>query len=176
MERDPEAEDEFARRMACGRRFLAARNARLGRPLTDDELEDVLSEAWTVLMRRLGEYVAIGPLESWFCSICERQLLDAVRRKRRRRQRQGDMDDLDPEAPGRPPDILVLDIQEAEYLLRLLGGMEAKVLRMKHLDGLTFAEIAQRLDISPNTAKTLHYRGLERLRELREGNEPEGGE
>jgi DNA-directed RNA polymerase specialized sigma24 family protein len=38
--------------------------------------------------------------------------------------------------------------------------------RLKHLAELTFADIGVRLGMSENTAKSLYYRGLVKLREL----------
>ena len=54
-----------------------------------------------------------------------------------------------------------------ERLLEGLGELPPElglVLQLKHIEGLTFDQIGERLAISPNTAKTRYYRGLDKLR------------
>lgn len=144
-------------------RALAVRNARIGRPLTEDELQDVTQSTFLVVLCRLKDYRPLAPIEAWIQGICKRQFKDAVRNKwRRRRLASASADDLgDCVAPPAALDASV----DAKTLLQRMGGMEATVVRLKHLEGLTFQEVAERLRISPNTAKTLHYRGLVRLRD-----------
>lgn len=155
--------DLFARRIAFVPRLLAIRNAKMGRPLTADELQDVCQETFVVVLRRLREYLPLAPLESWIHGICLLQLQDAVRAKMRRRARAAE---FDPDTPAEQPTpaSTVVELAEVQRLLVELGGIEAQVVRLKHLEGLTFAETAERLRISVNTAKTMHYRGLQRLR------------
>jgi RNA polymerase sigma-70 factor (ECF subfamily) len=166
--REENSLDDFAQRIACVPRILAIRNAKLGRPLSEDELRDLAQDAFVVVLRRLSEYRPIAPLESWMHGICCLLLKDAVRNKARNRRQADDFDDRTTAEP--PPSNRVSDCAEIERLLSGLGTMEAQVLRLKHLEGLTFVEVASRLRISPNTAKTLHYRALTRLRdEARKG-------
>jgi RNA polymerase sigma-70 factor (ECF subfamily) len=172
MQRDDEALERLAQRIACVPRILAYRNAKMGRPLDDDELQDAAQETFVVLLRRLPDYQPIAPLESWLYGICDLQLRDAVRNKLRRRQRAAPLADYDAPSSEQAPERGVLEGAEVQRLLQGLSGMEAKVLRLKHLEGRTFAEIATLLEISPNTAKTMHYRGLARLRRMLEA----GGE
>ena len=164
VERDPQALEQFARRIACVPRMLGARNRRLGRPLSDDELAEVAQDAFLVVLRRLREWQPIAPLESWIHGICCLQLADAIRGKGRRRA----MLSSDPEllVDGKDAFNQLLDSSEAQHLLGILSGLESQVLRLKHFEDLTFPEIGLRLDISPNTAKTLHYRGLSKLRDM----------
>ena len=162
---DNKVVDELARRMACVPRMLANLNAKSGRLLNEHDLEDVTQEAFEVVLRRLRDYDPYAPLESWFYGICTRLLLDAVRKKVRARQREGELDQ-EPAAAALPPSLTVPAGAEIANLLATLGGFEAQVLRLKHLEGLTFTEIARRLRMSPNTAKTLHYRGCTKLREM----------
>lgn len=164
--RDPQALEQLTQRLACVARILAYRNHRLGRPLDDDELRDVAQDTCVAALRRLPDYEPLAPLESWLFGICELQLRDAVRRKARLRQRAGPLGELDVAATEAAPEHRVLDSAEVERLLVGLGGIEARILRLKHLEGRTFTEIAALLELSPNTAKTLHYRALARLRHL----------
>lgn len=156
--------DEFVRRIACVPRILGIRNAKMGRPLGDEELRDLAQDAFVVILRRLQDYQPIAPLESWVHGICSLLLKDAVRSKLRGRLRAGELVDQPMATDGASLEGRVADCAEIERLLTGLGGMESQVLRLKHLEGLTFVEVAQRLKISSNTAKTVYYRALARLR------------
>ena len=66
-----------------------------------------------------------------------------------------------------PADAAPLPALERDLLLRALAQIdpaEARVIELKHLDGLTFTEIGVRLELSPNSAKTRYYRGLQAMR------------
>ena len=107
--------------------MLAIRNAKMGRPLSEEELQDVAQDAFVVALRRLRDYQPFAPLESWLHGICSLLLKDAVRNQARGRERGG----LDDEAtalaePG--PSRSVLDGAEIEGLLddaRRLRGPRA---------------------------------------------------
>ena len=47
-----------------------------------------------------------------------------------------------------------------------MGREEARVIRLKHFGGCTFAEICRILDVAESTAKDRYYRGIAELRSL----------
>ena len=59
--------------------------------------------------------------------------------------------------------------------LERVGGVEAEAVALKHYEGLTFEEMAQRLGIPASTLKTRYYKGMSRLEAilttLRQGRE-----
>ena len=63
--------------------------------------------------------------------------------------------------------------EEVGLLLRHLAPREAEVVRLRHVEQLSFAEIASALDISTSSAKTHYNRGLDKLRDLL-ANQPQG--
>jgi RNA polymerase sigma factor (sigma-70 family) len=160
---DLQASDDLAMRLACVPRILANRNAKFGRPLTSEELDDLAQDACLVVLRRLRDYRPFAPFESWIYGICVFLLQDAMRRKGRERRRAATLD-VDPQDPSQEALTRISDAAEAEAALTQLPLVEAQVLSLKHLDGLTFIEIGARLHLSPNTAKTLYYRGVSKLR------------
>ena len=62
----------------------------------------------------------------------------------------------DDEDGGTDEELVHLALEELEPPL-------ARIVQLKHFEDLTFEALAERLDISPNTAKTRYYRGLVRL-------------
>ena len=57
-------------------------------------------------------------------------------------------------------------LELVERCLDRLGSPDADVLRLKHLQGLTFEEVADLTGDSVNTIKSRHYRGLTKLRSM----------
>jgi RNA polymerase sigma-70 factor (ECF subfamily) len=157
---DREAREALGARLDCVRDQLGAAHARLGRPLGEHDLADVTSEVLTALWSRLDRFDGRRPLEAWARGFCGVQLVKFLERRRRRQQLEYG---LDPDRLGRGEPRHDQD----PHLSRALERLDARtleVLRLKVHEGRTFDEIAAALAISPNTAKSLHYRALARLR------------
>ncbi|MEZ5965321.1 MAG: sigma-70 family RNA polymerase sigma factor [Planctomycetota bacterium] len=135
------------------RHLVSAHNRVLGRPLHADELDDVAQDVHLHLLRACPAQDA----DAWVARLCCFRVRDAVRKKARRRERSGQLDEARFLSRAR-------DVAGAAGALDRLPGREGEAIRAKLVDGLTFAEIAARLGVLPNTAKTVYYRGLRRLR------------
>ncbi|HVX91119.1 MAG TPA: RNA polymerase sigma factor [Candidatus Paceibacterota bacterium] len=61
-----------------------------------------------------------------------------------------------------------LDAAQAAARLRELPGQYAEVLALRYLDGLTIAEIADRLDVTQNLVSVRIHRALKSLKDLLE--------
>lgn len=164
----PSATEPFNLRMQCVPRILSYLNLRLGRPLGPDDLADVAQDVSLLVLRKLHDYEGRGRFEGWVYRLCNLEILNAVRRRSRDRRRFVALDDPKHEVDGRGQRE-VESLEERERLLRgirRVGGAEGEMLVLKHFEDLSFDEIGARLAISPNTAKTRYYRGLERLHEV----------
>jgi RNA polymerase sigma-70 factor (ECF subfamily) len=176
-----DAVERFVERMRCVPRILGARNARAGRPLTPEELADLAQEIFALLWRKLPEFRGEARVEAWVYPFCLLQFMNQVRKKTRRPASVPITElDADPRGgasgtPGRGESsgggfadgtgaLDPLDATEVHEALDRLGEAERAVIRMKQFDGATFEDIATRLDIPINTAKTRYYRGLTKLR------------
>lgn len=147
--------------MTCIGRILAVRNRRAGAPLAADELEDVAQETALLVWKKLHTYEGRASLETWVFRFCAFEHVSALRRRARR-----------PLLVSDPPDMV--DAAESssdgssaesfEALMRHLTAREAEVMRLRHIDQLSFQEIAAVLEIAPSSAKTHHARGAEKLR------------
>jgi RNA polymerase sigma-70 factor (ECF subfamily) len=170
---DPRAREEFAARMDYVGRLLAVLNRRHGRPLKEDELADLAQETLLVVWRKLPEFEGRSRLETWIYRCTSLEFLAALRARARRPQPLDGLAEVEPlrgagaEAGGVVAEAAAGD--EPPPLRRFLGHLsvrEAEVVRLRHLETLSFREIGAGLGISPSSAKTHYYRGLEKLRAL----------
>lgn len=165
LDGDADASRIFLERMRCVSRMLAARNRRLSSPLDDDELEDLAQETVVEIWNHMRDYDGQTSLEGWCWGFCRYALLRRLRSARRR----GDMlARAEAELAARDRSSGEPDIEDHEPLraeLARLDPEESAVVQLKHFHELTFDEIAGRLSIPANTAKTRYYRALSRLRE-----------
>lgn len=156
------AVDRFFERMQCVPAILAAKNRRLGSPLSSEELADLAQETLTLLWKKLPGFAGHARLETWAYRFCVLELMNLVRKTKRRQIVQPGLDRT-PE-PSQSPEPAAVDYEHVYRALDALGDPEAAIVRLKHFRQLTFDEIGATLGISPNTAKTGYYRGLVRLR------------
>jgi RNA polymerase sigma-70 factor (ECF subfamily) len=157
--------DEFVTRMGCVPRILATVNARRGRPLGRDELADLAQDTLILLWKKLHTFEGRATLETWAWRFCFLEFSNRVRKVGRRGPLLEDLgSEVPPEAVA-PTTTHPMEYEPLYQGLERLGDPEAEIIRLKHFEDLTFEELAERLNISPNTAKTRYYRGLGRLRE-----------
>ncbi|MFG0315838.1 MAG: RNA polymerase sigma factor [Planctomycetota bacterium JB042] len=159
--REPVALERFVHRMGCVPRMLRRQNGRLGGPLDGDDVDDLAQDVLVVIWRKLAHFEGRSTLETWVYRICRLELMNGIRRKRRRPDLMDDAERTPDEGVAEPED----DAEAALRGLERLGPPASDVIRWKHFEALTFEEIALRLGVSPNTAKTWYYRGICRLRD-----------
>jgi RNA polymerase sigma-70 factor (ECF subfamily) len=170
---DAGARTEFSTRMDFVGRVLVVQNRRHGQPFADDELADLAQETLLVVWRKLAEFEGRSSLETWIYRFTCLEFLVGLRKRSRRPQPLGDFAEVVPPAvPAQVLDPVVGEVAESDEpapLQRFLGHLaerEAEVVRLRHLETLSFREIAGELGITPSSAKTHYYRGLEKLRAL----------
>lgn len=166
---DRAALEEFVGRMRIVSGILSVRNARMGRPLDDEDLLDLTQDALVVIWRKLASFEGTGSLEGWAYKVASLELLNAVRKKQRGPRTSAS----DAEEPWYPAEVSPSESEEAKTVLRHLAPREAEIVRLKHFEQLSFPEIAELLELSPSTAKTHYYRGVEKLRVVLEKKEQE---
>jgi RNA polymerase sigma factor (sigma-70 family) len=168
----PQARREFVDLMACVPKFLAVMNARLGRPFSDDALEDVVQETLVEIWRRLDSYAGHASLKTWAFRFCQQVLSSRLRSVRRRPPSVGLVSLRD---PGGARLTSSLDYEHVYQALEKVDGLGARIVRHKHFDHLTLEEIARRLNMPPSSVKTHYQRTLSRLREILDPLRKEAG-
>jgi RNA polymerase sigma-70 factor (ECF subfamily) len=156
---DAAAIDALVERLRCVARILTTVNLKLGRPLRDDELEDLAQDAMVAMWRKLEDYDGRAALETWSYGFCT---FEVLRRLRKTSAARGVVELDRVEVVTVNPEIL--DFEHVRAGLDALEPEERAVLELKHFEDLTFEGIAQRLAVPANTAKTRYYRGLSKLR------------
>lgn len=159
--------DETAVRQLIARlgfvpRVLSVLNARTGRRLDEHDLSDLTQDVVILLWRKLGSFELGSKIETWSYGVARLEFMNALRRKRRTHpssQRAG----ADPVEDTTEALDAALDNSEIYAALDELPADEARVIRRKILDDLTFDEIGDADGTSANTIKTRYYRGLSRL-------------
>ncbi|MCA8949471.1 MAG: sigma-70 family RNA polymerase sigma factor [Planctomycetes bacterium] len=166
---DEDAMALFEDRVRCVPRMLAALNARRGRPFREHDLADLSQDTIVVALRKLPEFQPFAAFEAWLYRLCCYEFLNALRRRDRARRNEHQTADF--EALERSAANSAEPNDDVHLALERLGGAEAATIRLKHFEGLTFPEIARRMGVSENTAKTRYYRGLSRLERLLDSNQ-----
>lgn len=166
-----DARHEFVELMACVPKFLAVMNARMGRPFSDDALQDVVQETLVEIWRRLDSYAGLASLKTWAHRFCQ-QVLSSRLRSVRRRPRSVEL-----EVSSEPGAELgsSLDYEHVYQALERVDVLGARIVRHKHFDHLSFEEIARRLNLPPSSAKSHYQRTLARLREILDPLRKEAG-
>lgn len=142
-------------------RVLRALNRRWGGPLTEQDIEDLAQDVVLFVLQKLEAYKGLSPFDAWLYRFCSLQLRNRVRRETFRR-RVVTSEDAEPTVQRDPTDQI-----DGKFLWTYVDELEAAerdVIRAKHLEGLSFTEISERLGTASSSIKTRYYRGLEQLR------------
>ncbi|MGE0143290.1 MAG: RNA polymerase sigma factor [Planctomycetota bacterium] len=154
--------DRVTERLACIPRILAALNARFGRRLSPEDLEDLTSDVIVIVIEKLGTYAGTGQFDAWLYRIARLELMNALRRRKRWMRSGSELEADDVVAPTETSPSERFEVLHGA--LERLGGIEADILRLKYFEGLTFREIADRFHVPSSTVKARHYRGMKRIK------------
>ncbi len=126
-----------------------------------EQAEDILVEVFLALIERGRRVTGIRNLQAYLLKIARNK---AARVQRRRGDNTNNPATL--AAVAESPLERTLDALAVHDALSQLPAEQAEVVVLKVWHELTFAQIGEVLDISPNTAASRYRYGLEKLREL----------
>lgn len=165
----PEAWELLVRRYA-NLVYSVARRYRLD----DDDAADVFQNTWSALWERLPEVRDHERLGSWLIRVSGRLSYQQIeRRQRQQRYQQSDVDlELQPDSAPALEDLAVAN-EEATRARQALDQLPERCRRFLHYlfydpTAPSYAEIARRLGVSPDTLGPLRGRCLRQLRLLLE--------
>jgi RNA polymerase sigma-70 factor (ECF subfamily) len=137
--------------------------------------EECVQDVFVALWRNASRYDPARALVStWLCGIARNKALDAVRRRQRR-----PVPTEGVELEGTASDSADLAVAAADAVrvaeaMAALPPAQFEVLQLAHFEGLTQAEIAERLGLPLGTVKGRMRLALERMRTLARDLAPEG--
>jgi RNA polymerase sigma-70 factor, ECF subfamily len=166
---DAEALAELYDRHARGVYSLALRI--LQHPAdAEDVVQDVFSQAW----RQASRYDATrGVVAAWLLTLARSRAIDRVRARRTHAERS-----IEAATTGVPdaaplPDIEVLSVEQVALVRAALASLpllQRMAIELAYYEGLTHAEIAERLEQPLGTVKTRIRLALARLRDSLAGS------
>lgn len=166
------------------------------RPLVgEDQAEETVQEAWIKIHKACASFEGRSQIKTWLCSIALNEAKMVLRRQKREVQidagaYENGMDNLqDRFKPGgswaRPPtawssdspdELLMQDnlIDCLNKTLHALPDNQQALLRLRDIEGLSFENICNELEISASNARVLLHRARSYLYRMLEGYEETG--
>jgi len=179
---DAEADAQAVARVRAGEpeafRVLMERHGRAVHRLAfrmtgnEQDAEDVVQESFLRAFRNLDHFEARAQFGSWLYRIAANCSYDLLRARARRLARTEPADatpDLDASVPtGDPgPDRLLAGAEVRRRIraaMSRMSALERSAFTLRHLEGMSIAEIAQALDLQGEAAKQSVFRAVRKLR------------
>lgn len=134
--------------------------------LSQDTLQDVMTELWRTAPRFDP---AKGNAVSWILTLAHRRAVDTVRREQSARNRAdtvGRREDAEREFDDVSEAVTMADEHaQVRRALDALTELQRQAIEMAYFEGMTYREVAERLDVPLGTIKTRMRDGMIRLRD-----------
>lgn len=140
------------------------------------DAEDIVQEVFSQVWRQSARYDAKrGSVIAWLLTLARSRAIDRLRGRKSRPEPAGDESLLgDLQAPGDAADDLIVWAGQAAQIRTALDGISAVqrvAIELAFFEGLTHAEVSERLELPLGTVKTRIRQGLLTLRERLAGAE-----
>jgi RNA polymerase sigma-70 factor (ECF subfamily) len=147
-----------------------------------EDAEDVVQDTWLKAHRQFGRFEARADVRTWLCRIGVNCAIDLIR-SRRHREDAHDPADLErgfagdlARDPTPAPDRLAASAELGERVtaaLDRLTAIERAAFTLRHVEGMSIAEVGARLGLRTSAAKHSVFRAVKKMREaLRPFAEP----
>ena len=128
---------------------------------------DIVQDTFLRLHEKIRMFEKGRNFQGWLLQIAKNLCVDYYRKNYSRRKElesEKNLDELSPAAPGDPAG-QALDLKEPlSRCLERLAKQQRTIFILKHFNELQYNEIAQVLNISVGTVKSLHYKAVQNLR------------
>ena len=125
-----------------------------------EQAADAVQQAFVQAWRSAGRFDASRDLKPWLYAIVRRTAIDTYRRTSRLPTPGLDESLPDADGPGIEEAWQSWEVREA---VDSLPEVERDVVRLAYFDGLTYPEIAEKLDVAVGTVKSRAFRAHRRL-------------
>jgi RNA polymerase sigma-70 factor (ECF subfamily) len=130
----------------------------------EETAQDIVQDVFLVVHKQQEKFSSLNNPEVWVFSIAKNKVIDFYRTRKRHQS----VDEL-PEFPEQSKDrreaikLLAHDIQD---MVNQLPAPYREVLQLTELEGMKYADVAQKLNISVPAVKSRVLRGREKMKEL----------
>lgn len=135
------------------------------RILGAEEAQDASQEVWIRVWQSIGNFRGESAFSTWLYKITVNTCLSARRKEQTMRLRkfEGEFPQLPAQAGAdNDPEVAILDVERRGEIFRALERVRAEhraALVLRHMEGLSYAEVASILDVPDGTAKGWVSRG-----------------
>lgn len=150
------------------RPLVHACHARMGSPLSEVDVEEVLQETSLSAWRRRASFRHESDIDTWLYAIARNTILMQLRRSRRvtytatETLEEASMMTEPGPGPGTEADTGIARV--INIGLSAIGTTAGVICRARAVDGLSFVEISNQIDRSVASVKARYYRSLPELR------------
>lgn len=131
---------------------------------------DIVQETFMKLFQKLHVFNSGGNFQAWLLQMARNLTIDYYRKhhlQRKEREVERAKGQLELPGEGEASGESASDLSQAlSRSLQRLASKQRMVFVMKHYTGLQYKEIAQVLDISVGTVKSLHFKAIRNMRKL----------
>ena len=131
-----------------------------------EDAMDAVQEAFLDAFRSLDRFDLSRRFYPWFYTILRNRCFKLVAGRRRREAESADGLELLSPTPGVSAEESLL----VERALLRLSEQERELITLRHLDGLSYNELAERLGVPPGTIMSRLYHARKKLREKLSGH------
>ena len=133
---------------------------------TDEEVEDVMQQAYLSAFAHLGQFAERAQFSTWLIRIAVNEAL--ARLRKRGRAEWGEISEMELPSPAPDPEQQAQASQMREVMEHELASLPATyrtVLVLRDVEGLSTAETAECLDVSEDVVKTRLHRARGMVRD-----------
>ncbi len=136
-----------------------------------DEAEEITQEVFITVYRKLKSFKFKSSLKTWVYRIAVNMAIDYAKKRKREQDHTVSYEDYN--KPGETTDPLSEEIERAEQektistLLEALSPDQRACIVLRSIEGLSYQEISESLNININTVRTRLKRAREKLIDLR---------
>jgi RNA polymerase sigma-70 factor (ECF subfamily) len=152
-----------------------------------EDAADLTQEAFLRVWRGLDNYKADAAFSTWLYRLTSNVCIDFLRREKRRKtvsltfldEDHDEAVELSIPDPAAGPEQLAIETESRETMAAAMDALDVEfrqILTMRVINGLSYDEIADALELKPGTVKSRLSRAREKLRKqvLKTGNKPDG--
>ena len=148
----------------------------------NEDAEDLTQETFVRMFRALSRYDPTRPFAAWLFTIASRLCIDHIRRRRvspislTQRERESEEEyEIDVEDPGLKPDEVAAHAEASRRATDLIDSLPPHyriVVILRHVQDLSYEEIAEALHLPLGTVKARIHRARALLKARIEGETP----